>query len=147
MSVYVGTGTLLKVGNGASPEVFTTVAQISDVGDVGFGSTVLDTTTHNAAVAVPWKTKISGLRDAKQISLKVFWDANDTTHGTASAGLRGLAENANTVNIQIALPAAVSPAAKFTSTGFFSDFKTSTPLDGVIMADVTFTPSGKVSQA
>ena len=62
--------TLLQVGNGSSPEAWTTVANVSSISGPGFSSQVEDVTTHSNAN--PWREKIPTLLDAGELSFEVF---------------------------------------------------------------------------
>ena len=54
-------GTLIKKGDGASPEVFTAVAQVQGITGPGQKADTIETTTHNQANA--YKTYIAGLME------------------------------------------------------------------------------------
>lgn len=77
MAKYGATGTLLKKGNGASPEVFTTIAQIFNLGGPSLQQEELDVTDHSDD---GWKTFIGGLKDGGEISGELHFDGTDATH-------------------------------------------------------------------
>lgn len=77
MAKYGATGTLLKKGNGASPEVYTTIAQIFNLGGPSLQQEELDVTDHDSA---GWKQFIGGLKDGGEISGELHFDGANATH-------------------------------------------------------------------
>ena len=76
--------TLLKLGDGQSPEVFTTIAEIRSLGGPSMQADVLDATVHNQAT--PWREFISGLLDAGELQLEINFIPTGATHTAAAAG-------------------------------------------------------------
>ena len=86
MAEYAGIGTLIKRGDGASPEVFTTIAQVGDIDGPKLKAGTYDVTTHDNTLA-GYKDFITGLKDGQEIKCKLFFDATAATHKDASGGI------------------------------------------------------------
>jgi hypothetical protein len=81
----IGFGTLLKLGNDASPQVFTTIAEVKSIG--GFGFTLAEVEATHMESPGGYVERVAGLKDgdvltavcnfttANSIALKVVWDA------------------------------------------------------------------------
>lgn len=140
MSKYHAFGALLKKGDGASPEVFTTIAQCGDLTGPDQKVDTIDTTTHDNADK--YKTFIGGLKEGGDIKVPIFFDPTNSTH----QGLLTTIDAAVTVNFQIALPM-VSPAYKWSFAGLITQLGHTYKVNGAIMADLTIKVSGKPTLA
>jgi hypothetical protein len=103
-SATIGYGTLLKRGDGGSPEVFTAIAEVTSITPPQAAADDVEV-TH---LTSPNRTKefIQGMIDAGEASIHINWIPNDATHDE----LTGLLANqiAGTVkNWQIVLPSGV----------------------------------------
>ncbi len=67
-------GTLIKVGDGASPEVFHAISEVKEIGELGAVLAVLDATTLDSTA----KEKKVGLADYGQLTLQLHYDPTDT---------------------------------------------------------------------
>lgn len=147
ITAYAGTGSLLKVGDAASPEVFTTVANIKDIGGITLTRTVLPTGTHNfASTSSGFDDFILGLKKSGSIPLKLVWDPNNATHGTGALGIRGLYDSGAKVNMKITL-GNVSPAVSLSFVAAVSEMGMEIPFDGVLMCNCKLEISGGTTQA
>jgi len=70
--------TYLYIGDGASPEGFTLVANVGDITGPGFSAAIVDVTSHSNPT--PWREKITTLLDAGQVSFKLYFIPGDTGH-------------------------------------------------------------------
>lgn len=73
-----GLGTTLKKGDGASPEVFTTIAEVTDIDGPGMEQGTIDATNMDSANLVEKIT--NALIDYGEISFEVNWLPNTTGH-------------------------------------------------------------------
>lgn len=78
----LGTGTLLAKGDGASPEVFTDIAELTTIKIPQLSRNEIDVSTHNAAV----EEKILGLLRTGQATFGINFLPGDATHD-ATTGL------------------------------------------------------------
>ena len=118
-------GLLIQVGNGASPEVFTTVANISDV-TLPLKAKTVDVTN----VSNNWMAEIPTLLQYGKITLKVFWVMEEVTHrnstSTAVKGMRYLMFNKILADWQFIYPDGN------TSTDAFSAYVTGFEISGKV---------------
>lgn len=146
--------TLLKVGNGASPEVYSTIANVGDITGPGLSSTVVDVTSHSTGN--PWREKLITLLDNGDITFPLFFvPASDGPPvGTdpfghspqggvlalfTSRGQGGVA--GVPYNFALEYPDGLGTTDYFT--GFVSKFSEKAAVAGVLMADVTITLTGE----
>jgi len=95
-TAFLGSGTLLKVGDGASPEVFTTVYEVTNIGDFGQENDLVEV-THMQSTA---KEYIYGLADGVEFPVTVNYNPTNATHVTMLA-----AQSAKTTkNMKLTLP-------------------------------------------
>lgn len=86
----IGYGSLLKLGNGASPEVFTTIAEVKSINGFGFTNTEVNVTHMESPNG--WEEFIGGLKTGdtmtilcnairtNMIDTKAVWEAGLTRH-------------------------------------------------------------------
>lgn len=72
----IGFGTLLGIGDGASPEVFTTIGENFLIGPLGADKTLVDFTHHESPNT--WKEWKVGVADGTELSCSANWVANET---------------------------------------------------------------------
>jgi predicted secreted protein len=132
--------TLLKLGNGASPEVFTTIANVSSITGLQLSANVVDVTSHSTAV--PWRQKITTLLDAGDLTFDLFFIPSDTAH----QGLLTIFQEKNGTtnglrNYQLWFPDGVPTKYEFAA--YISKFSMTEAVDNVVRAAVTFTATGQ----
>lgn len=139
MAIRSAKGTLQKIGDGASPEVFATIGQVRSISGPSTKATVQDVTTHSTSGN--WMEKLATLIDPGSISFPVNFDPLDATHAFLTgmwSDLIALAER----NFQTAFPAAMGTlayAAYITGHGF------DCPVDNVLQANVELTITGAIT--
>jgi len=94
-------GTLLKIGNGQSPEEFATLAELRSVSGPSISADTLETTTHNTPT--PWKRFITGLLDGGEISADINFNPSEPTH-SATQGILAIMQARLCRNVQIVFP-------------------------------------------
>lgn len=82
MAITTAKGTLMKTGDAASPEVFTTIGQVRSISGPSVTATVQDITTHSTAGN--WMEKLATLIDPGSISFPINFDSADATHAFAT---------------------------------------------------------------
>lgn len=120
-------GTVLKIGNGASPEVFSAISEIKTFTGPGGSAAVIDVTDLSSAA----KEKRMGLADEGQLSFTIHYIPNDTQH----ALLRTKRATRVETNFKLVFTDA-SPATTWSFSGFVTNFAVSGAVDGVIEANV-----------
>jgi len=129
VSVTASKGLLLKKGDGASPEVFTSVAGIQDMPAISTAKSVKDQTDLSDSI----KDYGLGIGEPPSISLTLFWDVDQTPHTAL------ITEHTNETksNYQILCPD--SPATTYTFRALVTGWSTPySGVDGDLMWDVNF---------
>jgi len=118
-----GAGSILEVGDGASPETFTAIAEVTTI-TPGAMSTAAIETTHLLSPNAH-KEKIPGLRDTGAFGIDGNWlpdndtQSNDDTPG----GLVYLARTRAVRNFRIVLGNSGSPEITWPFRGFIDNFQ------------------------
>lgn len=127
MAKYTGKGAEFQVRTVASPETFVTVAQVAEIGSISVTSEEVDVTTlddNQSGQTTDYKDFLQGFKDPGELPLRVIFDPNIATHGTAANGLYGLFSAGTTITVRIKFP--TSPVNYVRATGFFRDWETPT---------------------
>ena len=74
----IANGTLFKIGDGASPEVFTTIPECMRLGGPTIRFDLLDVTSHDTTGF--FREFIPGLADGERITASVNWRPSNTVH-------------------------------------------------------------------
>ncbi len=130
-------GTVLKIGNGASPEVFSAISEIKTFTGPGGSAAVIDVTDLSSAA----KEKRMGLADEGQLSFTINYIPSDTEH----AALRTARATRVETNFQLVFTDA-SPSTTWDFSGFVTNFAVSGSVDGVIEAQVTIEITGAIEE-
>jgi hypothetical protein len=138
-SAQGGFGTLLKVGDGGTPETFTTIAEVLDLD----GPEIMQDTEEVTNQSSPdgHKERIpTGINDTGPITFQVNWIVQGATHN-ATTGVAAMARDGQTHNFQLVWPDAAHTT--WSGPGVVKSFKPGAPVNGVLRGDVTIEPSGK----
>lgn len=130
-----GIGTLLKMGAAASPYAPATVGLCNDITGPGLSAETYDTTSHDTVGG--YTTYITGLKDAGEVTAKVFFDGGDAGHQS----LISVHNNLEQRYFELA-PAGLSPAVVWKFMGFITKLDFGYPVNGVQSADITIKISG-----
>lgn len=124
------------IGNGASPETFTVVANVTDI-TLPFSAKTVDVTN----VSNNWQAEIPTLLQYGKISMKVFWVMEEVTHRNAVTGnVRGLWYiflNKILADHQFIFPDGNTSTSAFKA--YVTEFSVSAKTGGVFEATVTLT--------
>lgn len=82
----IGTGILLKAGDGASPEVFVTVAEIVSLKPPQLSRNEVDVSNHNEA-PTSGEAKILGMLRKGQVTGTLNWLPTNATHSETGQGI------------------------------------------------------------
>ena len=129
-------GTLVKRGDGGSPEVFTTIGEVRSFGGLGGGASAEIDVTHFGSTAKEWLT---GLKDEGEITI----DCNFLPDDTQQQGLWSDRTNATLRNFTITLTD--SPATVFSFAAYVKSFEITGQYDDAVRATATLRISGPVT--
>lgn len=132
-------GTLLKLGDGAGSEVFTTIAEVKDISGPQLSRASHDATSHSSS---GWKEKVAGIKDGGTVTFSINWVPNNATHD-GSTGL--LAKFLSTSANNFKIVENTSSPLTWTFAGIVTAFNTSKPVDGIRGGDVTIDITGAVT--
>jgi len=137
-SATPGYGTLLKMGDGGTPEVFTTVAEVINVQPPKIAAGEADVTSHDSS---GWEESIPTLLSGGEIPVEVNWLPSNATQNETT-GLIYVLMNRVKKNWKVVLPGS---AKTFSFAAWVKDFEGSTPLDEAMKASFTLKVSGAVT--
>ena len=130
----VSEGVLIQRGNGATPEVFTTIGEITDFDGPGGSASVIDTTSLESIA----KEKLIGLPDEGQFSFNVNWLAADP----GQTGLRADRQNRTKRNIKVIFTDAGNTEASFAA--YVLSFSVSGAVDDKVSGAISLEITGLV---
>jgi predicted secreted protein len=130
-------GCLLKIGDGATSEAFTSIAEVTEISGPKFAADTVEVTSHTSTGA--WKERIPTLIDAGEVSIKINFIPTGATHGQTSGLLKDF-KNRTKRNFQL-LFSDTSPTT-WTFAAYVTGYEISEPVDGQLSADVTLSVTG-----
>lgn len=132
-------GTLLKIGNGATPtEVFTTIAEVKDITGPNITVATEEVTNHDSA---GWTEHVATIKDGGEITLSInYYSA--TTQDTLETDMG----NRTKRNFQIVFPLPASGTDTRAFAAYITGFQLNAPVSGVLTADVTLRTTGAVGK-
>lgn len=137
----IGYGALLKRGDGGSPEVFTTLLEVTKVGGPKYSRDAIDA-THSESLD-GHREFIAGLVNAGEISFEGNYVPRDSTQNQTTGILTEFA-NGDLRNWTLTLPPVASqPAAVWAISGILTAFEPDVPVDGKMVYTGTIKISGK----
>ncbi len=136
-SAFWAYGSTLQLGDGATPEVFTSIAEVLELTPPQMSRDEIDVTSH--ASADGYREFIGGLRDGGDVSVTCNWLPTNTTQDSTTGVLSTFNDNENH-NWKIILPNTLATVA---FTGFVMDFSPDTPLEEQGKVEFTIKVSGK----
>lgn len=129
--------TLLKIGDGATSESFSTVAELRTISGPKLTAETIDVTVHNTPT--PWRRFISGLLDGGEITFELNFIPTDPTHSYSSGLLKDMTDRARR-NFQTVFPD--SGTTTWTLPTIITGFETTADPAAVLMAHVTLKVAG-----
>lgn len=104
-SAVLGSGATLGLGSGASPQVYTTIAEVLRCGPIGSTNPEVDVTNLDSTA----KEYIAGLADGNTVDFDVNWIAGNTEQ----ASLRTSQAAGSTVNLRMVWQTSPNTIAQF----------------------------------
>lgn len=132
----IGHGSLFKIGNGASPEVFTTVAEVTAITPPAMTRDSIDATHSESTDG--WREFIGGLKDGGEVELTLNW-----VPGSATTILLMQEIGADAGNKQVVFP----NGEIFSFAALCTNISPEAPVDGKMEATATYKVTGKPTLA
>lgn len=131
-------GTLLKLGDGASSETFTTIAEVRDIKGPSLELATEDMTNHSSTNG--WEESIGTILSGGDIQFELNWIPAHATQ-SYSAGLLKDMVNRTLRNFQLVIPAASPVTWAFSA--YVTKFPPDLPVKGGQRVSVTLKLSGQ----
>jgi len=136
-SAFWAYGSILQAGDGATPEVFTAVAEITELVPPAMSKNSIDVTSH--ASSDGYREFIPGMRDGGEVSFKANWLPTNVTHD----GTTGLLESFNDDDLHNWKIIAPDTLITIAFSGFLTAFEPDLPLEEQAQLSGTIKVSGK----
>lgn len=130
-------GMEVQIGNGASPEVFTTISEIKTFSGPSGSATVIDVTDLSSLA----KEKRMGLKDEGQLQFTINYIPANAQH----AALRAARTSREKTSFKMLFTD--SPQTEWDFEGFVLGFSVSGAVDGVVEAQVTIEITGDITES
>jgi hypothetical protein len=138
MDAVVTQGTDLKIGDGATPEVFTSIDGITSLNGFGTTRSEIDVTTLKDSSK---KFKL-GLKDNGTLQVETNYNPDDPTH----QDIRDLNDSGLVSNFELSLTD-TAPATKFSFEGYISQWSLRVDVDNVYKAQFSVRISGDITES
>jgi len=135
-------GTLLQVGDGQAPEVFTTIAEVTEIGGPSLALDPLDVTSHTSPGA--FREFIGGLLDGGEVTFTINYVPTNATQDATTGLIADMI--ARTVrNFQLIFPDVGSTQWSFAA--LITAFEPAEPVDDRLSAELTLKVTGQPTLA
>ena len=104
-AAVLGSGATLQLGDGASPQVYTTIAEVMRCGPIGSSNPEVDVTNLDSTA----KEYIAGLADGNTVDFDVNWLVGNTEQ----TSLRTSQQAGSTINLKMVYPTSPETNAQF----------------------------------
>lgn len=128
-------GTLLKIGDGAGPEVFTTIAEVLDISGPGTTLNTEDATNHDSG---GWREPVATILEGGEVTFDInYYKASTQTK------LRTDQANRTKRNFQMVIPLVAPETLSFAA--YVTNFEYAAPVEGIFRASVTLMVTGPIT--
>lgn len=136
----LGYGTLLKRGDGGSPEVFTTIAEVREISDFGAERELVEVTNHDSANG--FREFILGLKDGSEFSVVANYIPSHSTQ-SPTTGVIADFDNSATKNYQLVFP--TNPTETAQAALLCMAWNIAPPIDDAMVLNLTFKVTGNIT--
>lgn len=146
MAEYAGYRTKLEI---ELASVWTTVAQIRDLGGPSAQSDQIETTHRGAGGTINrYRRYVAGMVDGGEMSFDIVFDPDHASHDpTITGSLYDLVDSGEVNNFRLTFPGQGSDITTATFEAFVSGFEISSPLEDALTADITLKITGPITWA
>ena len=135
-------GTLLQIGDGGSPEAFTTIAEVTEIGGPSLALDPLDVTSHESPGA--FREFVGGLLDGGEVTSTINYVPTGGTHDATTGLIADMI--ARTVrNFQLIFPDVGTTT--WSLSALITAFEPAEPVDDRLSAEVTLKVTGQPTLA
>ena len=133
-------GTLLKVGDGGGPEVFTAIAEVKDIAGPQL-STDTEEVTHHQSVRA-FEEFVATIKRTGEVTFPVNWLPNDATQDFTT-GIGNDYDDRTKRNFQLVY--ASSPTVTWAFAAFVTGYEPAAEVAGVLEGSITLKLTGAVT--
>jgi hypothetical protein len=133
-------GTLLKRGNGGTPESFTTIANVGDIAGPTLKATMEDVTNHSSPGK--FEETMPTTKSLGQIKFPVNFIPTNATHSYAAGLVKDWSDGTKR-NFQMVFP----DSTTWSFAAYVEEVSFKAPTKGLLAADVTLTITGQPTLA
>lgn len=132
-------GVTIGVGDAASPEVYTTITEVTEITGPDGSASEIDVTDLSSSA----KEYKRGLPDNGSVSFTLMYIPSDTQHAQLRSDFDSSTEQARNYRITFT----DSPATTWTFSAYVSTFSISNSIDGSLTASVALRVKGVITEA
>lgn len=136
-SAFWAYGSTLQLGDAATPEVFTSIAEITELTPPNMSRDSIDVSSNSSSDG--YREFIAGWRDGGEVAVKANWLPTNATHDGTTGVLSSFNDNVNH-NWKIILP---DTLATISLRGHVKDFNPDLPLEEQGTLEFVIKVSGK----
>lgn len=136
-SAFWAFGTQLQLGDGATPEAFTAIAELVDITPPTMSKDSIEVTNHSSTNK--FREFIPGLKDGGSVSMKANWLPNNATHDESTGLMECFKDDVNH-NWKLVLPDSLGTIS---FSGHVTAFNPETPLSAQGSLSCTIKLSGE----
>jgi hypothetical protein len=136
---YAAKGVQLQMGDGATPENFTAIANLADVSGPSLALDTVEVTHHGSQA----KEFAATLVDGGDVSFPINWDPAEATHKNTAGGLSYALLNKQLKDFKIVYPDQAGSSIAFSA--FVVGFEPDGPVTGKLSAKLKLRISGAVT--
>jgi len=137
----IGLGTLLKIGDGATPEAFTPIAEVKDITGPGLGVEFAEFTHQQSAGG--YRENKPTFKNSGDVTFKCNFLPGDSTQGFETGGLLKDYEDGVLRNFRICFPDPGKTEASFAA--YVASIQPTAPIAGPLELNVTLKVTGPVA--
>ncbi len=131
-------GTLLQMGDGGTPENFTTIAEVVEITGPRYTVDTVDTTSHSSPGG--YEEIVTTIRRSGEVTFSINYLPTNATHN-ATTGLLAALDGVVETNFQLVFPDDANTTWEFSA--YVTGFEPAAPHDGKLSASVTLKPTGQ----
>lgn len=141
-SAFSSFGTLLQMGDGATPEAFTTIAEVGDIAGPALSSDTAEATNHSSTDGM--EEVVPTILRTGQVTFPINFVPTAVTQGY-TAGLLYHWKQRTKKNWKLIFPDGSSTTWQFAA--FIVGFAPKAPVNGILSADITLKVTGSPTLA
>lgn len=130
MAITTAKGTILALGDAASPSTYSTIGQVRSIAGPTTKAQIVDITTHSTTGY--WRQKLAVLIDPGDASFEINFDSADSTHAFAT-GLWNLFVNLTQRGYRMTFP---NSAGLLHFDAYVGQHEFAVPVDNVLSAKI-----------